>query len=161
MKIGVTGHRRFEDPADLVWAELRLREALKDYAELYGLTSLAKGADQIFACVVLELGGKLQAVLPFAGYGESFEDAGEADGFRELIGKCSEVTTLEFAGSKDQSYLAAGRYVADHSDLLIAVWDGEPAAGVGGTGDVVSCARGEGKRVYQINPAARTMGDVA
>src|SRR5450755_1535172 len=59
MEIGVSGHRRFGDPADLVWAELRLLEVLKDYSELYGLTSLAKGADQIFACVVLELGGKL------------------------------------------------------------------------------------------------------
>ena len=160
MKVGVTGHRRFEDPEDLAWAELSLREKLATCGEIYGLTSLAKGADQIFALVVLQLGGTIEAVLPFPGYGENFEDQGEADGYRELIGRCAKVTTLQFAGSKERSYLAAGEYVADHSDLLIAIWDGQAAAGLGGTGDAVAYARRAGKRVYQINPTSRCVGDV-
>lgn len=155
-KIGVTGHRQFEDAAVLPWVEMSIYDKLSGYPGIYGITSLAKGADQIFARTVLQLGGTLEAVLPFAGYGETFDDAEELAGFRELIGRCSKVTTLEFAGSKDQSYLAAGQYVADLSDLLIAVWDGKPAAGVGGTGDVVLYAKRQGKKVYQINPSHRT-----
>lgn len=160
MRVGITGHRKFEDPSDLPWAEQCLHDKLSDYAELWGLTSLAKGADQSFARAVLELGGKVEAVLPFAGYADGFEDSDESAGFDELITRCSKVTTLTFAGSKEQSYLAAGQYVADNSDLLMAVWDGKPAAGLGGTGDVVSYARLKGKRVYQINPSTRTATDV-
>ncbi len=160
MRVGITGHRRFKDPSALAWAEEALREKLRQYKQICGLTSLAKGADQIFACTVLELGGQLEAVLPFPGYGESFDDAGETDGFRELIRRCAKVTTLQFAGSKNRSYLAAGQYVADHCDLLVAVWDGKPAAGLGGTADVVAYARREGKKVYQINPATRASAEV-
>jgi hypothetical protein len=160
MRIGVTGHRRFDDPSASSWVEARIREQLKEKAGLCGVTSLAMGADQIFARVVLELGGKLEAVLPFAGYAEGFDDEKESAGFRELIGRCTKVTTLEYNGSKDESYLNAGKYVADHSDELIAVWDGRPAAGLGGTGDVVSYARVKGITVYQINPALRLTANV-
>jgi hypothetical protein len=152
MKIGVTGHRQFEDPTVLAWVESRIRAKLKEYAPIYGLTSLAKGADQIFARVVLELGGKLEAVLPFPKYAD-FADPAEKAGFDALIGSCDQVITLPFAGSKEQSYLAAGQYVADHCELLIAVWDGMPAGGVGGTADVVAYALGKKIEVHQINPS--------
>lgn len=160
MKVGITGHRRFDDPSAAPWVENCIRERLQECKELCGLTSLAKGADQIFAQVVLDLGGRLKAVLPFAGYPYSFEDPEESAGFGALIGSCEKIVTLEFAGTKEQSYLAAGQYVADHTQLLIAVWDGKPAAGVGGTGDVVEYARREGKRVYQINPVERTAAEM-
>ncbi len=160
MRVGITGHRQFEDPAAPAWVQHSVRHRLSDCGELYGLTSLAKGADQIFARVVLQLGGALEAILPFPEYAQSFEDADESAGFNELIGRCRKVTMLEFAGSKDQSYLAAGHYVADNSELLIAIWDGKPAAGVGGTGDVVSYARGRGNLVYQINPDNRTAAEL-
>ena len=50
--------------------------------------------------------------------------------------------------------------MVDHSELLIAVWDGKPAAGLGGTGDVVSYARQSGKHVYQIDPVSRSVAEV-
>ena len=37
--------------------------------------------------------------------------------------------------------LAAGRAVADRADVTIAIWDGHPAAGKGGTGDIVGYLR--------------------
>jgi hypothetical protein len=156
MKIGVTGHRNFDDPSAPRWVEHSIREQLSHYGDFIGLTSLAKGADQIFAREALQLGGTLEAILPFPEYGESFDDPDESAGFHELIIRCSKVTTLAFSGSKDESYLAAGKYVADHSELLIAVWDGKPAAGLGGTGDVVAYALRNNKKVFQINPSART-----
>ncbi len=48
--------------------------------------------------------------------------------------------------------MAAGRAVADRSDLLLAVWDGAPAAGLGGTADIVRYAEERGKAVEIIWP---------
>jgi len=38
---------------------------------------------------------------------------------------------------EDKSYLNVGRMTLRHCDVLIAIWDGEPAAGTGGTGQIV------------------------
>jgi hypothetical protein len=35
-------------------------------------------------------------------------------------------------------YALAGAYIAERADVLIAVWDGAPARGTGGTGDIVA-----------------------
>jgi len=161
MKVGITGHQQFDDLSVLPWIEETIREKLGSCSELCGLSSLAKGADQLFAGVLLELGGRLEAVLPFGDYEATFEKPEDLARFRELLARCSAVTTLEFAGSNEQSYFVAGQYVADNSQLLIAVWNGRPAAGLGGTGDIVSYARRVGKAVYQINPCSRTASDVA
>lgn len=46
--------------------------------------------------------------------------------------------------------MAVGRTVVGRCDLLLAVWDGQPAAGLGGTADVVSHVNDRGKAV-EIN----------
>ena len=38
------------------------------------------------------------------------------------------------------------------SDLVLAVWDGMPAKGTGGTADIVAFADAHGKEVVQIWP---------
>jgi len=45
-----------------------------------------------------------------------------------------------------------GRWVVDHSDHLVAVWDGMAARGPGGTGDVVAYARERGHPVTVVTP---------
>ena len=40
------------------------------------------------------------------------------------------------------------RYMVDHADVLIAVWDGSPS----GTGKTVRYAHQQGKSVITINP---------
>jgi len=160
MRLGITGHRNFDDALALTWVENAMREKLRDCLPIHGFTSLAKGADQIFARVVIEFGGKLEAIIPFPGYGDQFDDPEESVGYRDLIGKCSTMINLPFLGSRDKSYLAAGQYVADHCELLIAVWDGQPAAGIGGTADVVKYALSKGRAIYQINPLNRMAADI-
>lgn len=46
----------------------------------------------------------------------------------------------------------------DASDVLLAVWDAQQAAGLGGTADVVDHARGPGRRVTVIWPAGSSGG---
>jgi hypothetical protein len=161
VKVGITGHQQFDDLSVLPWIENCLRARLSGCSELCGLSSLANGADQLFARVVLELGGNLEAVLPFAGYDDTFDDPQDGARFRELLARCSVVTTLTFVETREQSYLSAGKYVADHSELLIAVWNGKPAAGLGGTADIVNYALRAGRAVFQINPVTRRTCDTS
>ena len=44
---------------------------------LIGVTSLAIGADQLFADAVLQLGGELEAVIPFAEYDRTFDNSSD------------------------------------------------------------------------------------
>jgi polyphosphate kinase 2 (PPK2 family) len=48
------------------------------------------------------------------------------------------------APTHEDAYLAAGRWIVDHADRLVAVWDGRPARGRGGTAEVVAYARHRG-----------------
>ena len=45
------------------------------------------------------------------------------------------------ADSRTEAYEQAGRYIVEHSDVLLAVWDGLPARGRGGTAEIVAWAR--------------------
>jgi len=46
--------------------------------------------------------------------------------------------------------------VVDLADLLIAVWDGKPARGPGGTADVVAYAASAGKPYVWLDPIRLT-----
>ena len=59
------------------------------------------------------------------------------------------------AGGAPSDYLAAGCRVAALADLLLAVWDGEPARGRGGTADVVAFARRNLIPYVHLNPLTR------
>lgn len=121
---------------------------------LIGLTSLAIGADSLFAELVLQHDGSLEAVIPFAEYEQKFQGR-DRDRYRRLLGKASRVTVLRTAGSDEESYLEAGKTVVDLAELLFAVWDGEPARGLGGTGDVVGYAVRKRRDIIRLDPIKR------
>jgi len=54
---------------------------------------------------------------------------------------------------RDDAYWRAGREVVDRSDVVIAIWDGRPAHGTGGTGDVVAYAEKSGVAVLRVSTA--------
>jgi hypothetical protein len=107
------------------------------------VTPLAEGTDRVFAEQAVARAYELVCPLPFpqADYERDFAPgtALEADSlgrFRRLIGGPHPVTTFELDGTRataGDAYGAAGRVVLNQSDLLVAVWDGLPAAGRGGT----------------------------
>jgi hypothetical protein len=45
----------------------------------------------------------------------------------------------------------AGSWIVEHCDQLIAVWNGQQGAGLGGTADVVTLARESGVRVRHLD----------
>jgi hypothetical protein len=120
-----------------------------------GISSLAVGADQLFASLALELGGELRVVLPFPTYAETFAPGKDLDGYRDLLARARAIEVLPATASREQSYLAAGQRVVDLSDWMIAVWNGKQAAGLGGTGDIVRYAVEGDKRVLHIDPTTK------
>ena len=149
--IGVTGHQQ-RYGLDWSWTRSAIAEVLNGSGPIErALTSLAVGTDQVFAEVAFAQAIKVQAVIPFAGYERCFGGAG-LEAYRRLLSRCDDMIILKRTGSDEEAFLAAGVRVADDSDLLIAVWDGEPAAGLGGTADVVEHALAGGGEVVHLDP---------
>ena len=160
-RIGCTGHRALSPGtrrsvaaaiADVLAAEVD--------DDLTGLTSLAEGADQIFAFAVLSAGGQVHAIIPSEGYEQGFSSSSARATYTALLNLAGTTTTLPFTAPDEDAYLAAGHEVTDCSEILIAVWDGRDAAGTGGTGDIVAYARERGVDVRIVWPdgASRERG---
>ncbi|MFF3394947.1 hypothetical protein ACFYW1_28920 [Streptomyces sp. NPDC002669] len=149
-RIGVTGHRSIPQEARAHVLD-GLRAAFRGLeGSLEAFSSLAVGADQLFADIALARGAELTVVIPSGDYESSFADAGELARYRALKDRAVREVRLDYPHSTDEAYYAAGAYIADHCDRLLAVWDGRPARGLGGTGDIVTYARSLGRPVTVI-----------
>lgn len=139
-RVGVTGHQVMPAIA-AEYARTKIRQLLSEQpVPLVGFSSLAAGADQVFAHELLALGGMLHAVVPARDYKSTFAENDSVE-YSALLRQATDTTTLDFAESTEEAYDAAGAWIVNHCDVLIAVWDGEQARGLGGTGDVVAHAR--------------------
>ena len=153
-RVGVTGHQRLDDPEAWPWVARVIRDGLaRMEPPLIGVTSLAVGTDQLLARLVLEQGGSLHVVLPYAGIERSFRPE-DVPAYRELSQQAT-VEVLDTPGTDEDAYLAAGQRVVDLSDIVLAAWNGRPAKGRGGTGDVVAYAIRKGVPLIHISPHAR------
>jgi hypothetical protein len=120
------------------------------------VSSLAEGSDRIVAAAGLMAGFALEVVLPFrrAEYARDFETAASRQEFEQLLARAAEVIELNgAAAARPEAYEAAGLAMLAKIDLLIAIWDGESAAGVGGTAEIVERAVGDGTLVVWIEPS--------
>ncbi len=156
--VGCTGHQSLS-----LWTRRQVAAEIATYlatipGELTGVCSLAGGADQIFAHALLAAGGHLRAVIPSANSHDSFTRDDDRTAFTHLLEQAIERTDLPFPKPTEEAYMAAGKAVSDASDILLAVWDGKPAAGLGGTADVVAYARERGRHVMVIWPPGSSRG---
>jgi hypothetical protein len=151
-RIGITGHTNLSAATGrLVAAGIRA-ELVPHSVGLTGVTCLARGADQIFARVVLELGGDLEVVLPAEDYRARKVSADNVAEFDEILAMARAIRTMPFAHSGGNAYQAASEHMLSTVDSLIAVWDGRPAGGHGGTADVVAAAQRLGVPVTVMWP---------
>jgi hypothetical protein len=165
-RIGISGHQGLKRRTAVAVRDA-IRDQLRARGSSRGVTALAEGADQIFAEVLLALGGSLTAVIPSETYELSFAGEAERANYRRLRQRCDSVIELPFARPGEEAYWAAGQKVVELSDEILAVWDGQPSGGLGGTADVVDFARRRGVPVTVLWPSgssaaeARGRGDRA
>ncbi|WUH97179.1 hypothetical protein OHR68_27035 [Spirillospora sp. NBC_00431] len=162
MRIAITGHRDLDERTTAL-VDSAIRGLLRDHGtrDIVGVSCLAAGADQIFARAVLELGGRLEVIVPAAGYAAAL-GARARRGFYELKERASKVLPLKHSSPGPGSYHDAGLTMLARVDHLIAVWDGAPARGRGGTAEIVEYARKRHMAVDIIWPkGARRTGGTA
>lgn len=157
MRAGITGHQRLPDEGAWEWVGARIDDFLESATAITGVTSLAIGADQLFAERVTAGGGTLHVIVPHDRYEDTFKNEHDRSRYESLLAKASRVEILSTPGSPEEAYLQAGHRVADLSDVVLAVWNGEAAAGKGGTADMVDYAAGRGVPVIHINPITRVV----
>jgi hypothetical protein len=130
-------------------------------ADLRFISSLAEGADQICAAAAIELDYRLNAILPFPRdvYSRDFPDSALSK-FNSLCddSATSSITELDVSvvPHDPKAYRDAGLLMLSHTDVLIAVWDQQPADGVGGTAEVVQEAQRRGLTIVLISPIGET-----
>jgi hypothetical protein len=162
--IGVTGHRdlRAQDVDRLKEEVRKAFGALKGRypnTPLVLLSALAEGADRLVTEVALSSGMGLIVVLPMprALYEEDFRpptalprpEGSETalDEFRRLVDAAGEVLELPLLAGEDElsraparrafQYEQVGAFIALHSQVLLALWDGVSPVKVGGTSEVI------------------------
>jgi hypothetical protein len=162
--IGVSGHREFanitavSDAVDSVFDHI-----LDSFGENISkvISPLAEGADRLVAtCAIENYSAQLIAPLPFelSEYMLDFRSNSSKKEFTNLIKLANKVIQLPDEDTRNAGYLAAGMYTLDQSDVLIAIWDGRPARGIGGTGQIVAEARKQGKPMAWIQVPDRDEG---
>ena len=117
------------------------------------VSPIADGADQIAAEIALELGWELQVIIPFGrdAYRNSLANNAARARFDALLERAT--CRLELPGDPDHgldAYVMTGRATVAHCDMLIAVWDGLPPRGRGGTGEVVQFALTRGTAIIHV-----------
>lgn len=132
-----------------------LREQIINLIENEGVThfisGMAIGVDMYAAEIVLGLkasypGITLESAIPCESQAAKWSEA-LRDRYFDIASKCDKETLIQAHYSPD-CMGKRNRYMVDHADVLIAVWDGSPS----GTGKTVRYAHQQGKSVITINP---------
>ncbi|EFG03919.1 hypothetical protein [Streptomyces clavuligerus] len=140
LRIGITGHRGLPGPvARDVRRRLAVLAAAYDPAGLIAVSCLADGPDTWWAQEVLAAGGRLEAVVPAGEYRAGLPDWHHHD-YDTLLNQATTVHRTGLAESTSQAHQAGSELLIDRCDKLLAVWDGLPARGFGGTADAVAYA---------------------
>jgi hypothetical protein len=140
------------DTVPLIYKAITGALALYAADELTGISCLARGADSVFAQAILDLGGKLEVLLPAAGYREQKIKPDHAPQFDELTRRATTVRVMPFEEANRVAYEATNEVLVSTCDTLYAVWDGQSGADKGSTGAVVEHARSRGVPVEIIWP---------
>ncbi len=156
LKIGVTGHRKLKNIDELIKiVQVELKKISNSYLLERIISPLADGSDRIIAEVLMNgFAANLIVPLPFEKdeYTKDFSEDSKKqfDSYLEKASNLYEVDSLE-TNSRKECYFNVGKEVVNQCNVLIALWDGKPANGIGGTGDIVKYAKKKRKAILYIN----------
>lgn len=171
MLIGISGKRFIsaEKKQPLTEYLVRVIHSVKEKkgeSEMTAVCSLAIGADTLFAevaCTVFNLPLKVILPMPVEEYRKDFQGKDLAV-FNDYLSKAVEVLVLSGEPPKSPEqrslcYFNAGKYIADHCDEMVFVWDEQKPKGLGGTADILGYYS-EKKGICPVDyfkvPSART-----
>ena len=151
--IGVTSHRNIP-----VHEVEPIRERVREFfaqlkrdfpaLPLVVLSALAEGGDQLVAEEALAAGARLSAPLPLPR--DLYLDDFVGDGFARFARLSQHAQMLPLpllpdntsesvaaqGEARNRQYALAGVFIASHSHILLALWDGRPSDKFGGTGQI-------------------------
>lgn len=143
IRIGIVGHRNIPNTV-LPSVRSGIRRVLQGNTSAEALSRLGAGADQLFADIALEHGVPLTAVIPGMDYEAHLDDDATRATYRRLLSSSRTRVNLPVEPTHEEAYFAAGRWIVDHVDRLIAVWDGFPASELDNTAGILNYARQTG-----------------
>jgi len=154
--VGFTGHRHLADLAGTAAAIRAALERLRREApgEWIALSSIASGGDRLFVHEARSLGLSWHAILPLP-RGEFAQDFSpeEWNAVESTLADADHLRVLGDTGDRDESYLDCGIETVHECDVLLAVWDGHPPRGKGGTADIVQYAKSIRKPLVIVDAA--------
>jgi len=166
--VGVTGHRLHRlGGCDLALLDRKLVGLLLaieasaragDKCRFALLSNFADGADRIAGWAALDLGWKLDAILPFPrdDFACDFEDASDLTAYFAQLEQVRSQVHLQPArrpgDDETQAYERAGRAILDRCSMLVGVWDKAPARGRGGTAQIIAEAIAREIPVVVVDP---------
>lgn len=132
----VTGHRDLpQKEINRIKAALRkeIEKAVNDGFTRF-MSGFAEGVDQYFAEIVLEMGKsnqalELVAVIP---YQKRLDNLQKKKRTYEMLETCADIVVIQ-EEYQPSVYSLRNRYMVEHSDRVIAVYDGREKGGTAGT----------------------------
>ena len=162
-----TGHRpqrlpfgSNESDARCVALKAKLREQIVELIEQenvrHFISGMALGIDLFAAEIVLDLKTDypsitLESAIPCETQAIKWTVA-QREQYYEIAARCDKETMLQTHYTPD-CMDKRNRYMVDHADIILAVWDGKPS----GTGRTVMYTQSKGKVIIKINPATLTV----
>lgn len=163
LRVGISGHRHItscypglydvvRDVLDVIVSGRSAIVARSTAVSLRVVSSLAEGADRILVRAVQGASGQLEAILPLgpADYCADFGSAESKQEFADLLAEAAVTELVPAAASREDAYELAGRAVVDRSDVMVFMWDGQPARGRGGTAEIFNYALQRRKATFWI-----------
>ncbi len=152
--LGFTGHRQLAQSGVVATAIVEVLDFLRKETpgEWVILSSVAEGGDQLFVREALQSGHSWHAILPLPRNEFSKDFSPEQwQEVEDLLQRAEHIQIGSEMGNRDDAYLDCGMETVNGADVLLAVWDGDPARGRGGTADVIEYARSVGKAIIIID----------
>jgi len=168
MKVMITGHRppriggyKTPNPTEQ-WIRTNLRAILRGLKErepkLEAISGMALGSDMIFAQECIGLDIPLIAAVPFKGQESRWPDSSKTQ-YQAILRDAQKVVIVDEIGSYHSDHFGGkmalrNKWMLDHSDLSIAVWDGTD----GGTANTVAQIRRRADRkMLLLDPSKGTV----
>ncbi|MBY0311280.1 MAG: hypothetical protein K2W85_04360 [Phycisphaerales bacterium] len=133
-----------------------IRKVLAVLGPTLGRGSAALGADLLVAEAFRDLTIPYTIILPYSR--SNFEPNAPPEEARRIDAILRDASTVTTLAAATEPYAQLMEALLRDADALLAVWDGGPAQGPGGTAEVAAAAISRGIPVTRVEPSAGPSG---